>query len=81
MEVRIRHTGTDSVCIFKYLNHKPNSDPLVLHSVIYNIDCTGPNADYSFDNGDSFTNVPCLQEFSIRYKPGTGVTYWSWTED
>lgn len=77
----------DLTIIFKYTGNKREKDysdgttSVVYQSTIFNL-----NQDYGFNtydaapNGDSFTNIPYLQEFTIRYQVNKGIKYLRWYE-
>ena len=73
---------------FKYIGHKhkkdhslQTSEDVVYHSRIinYNQD-DGPLNLYNTE-GDSFTNIPYIQELSVHYIPRNGISYLSWLEN
>lgn len=37
--------------------------------------------DYTFDGGDSFTNIPYIQEVVVTFADPTGIQLLSWSEN
>jgi len=81
-------SGTDLFVQFQYtgmkrkLDNTEGSEPVVMMSTIYNYmqnQGATPNNYPTFDNGDSFTNIPYIQELSLSYfdPKGYKITYWS----
>jgi len=76
--------STRLIAQFQYKNfqhrrdHSPGSESLITQSTLYNLGIpAGLNG-----IGDSFTNIPYIQEMSLRYMlpVGDNIQYLNWTE-
>lgn len=76
------------VCQFKYTGMKRKHDhtlgvnPVEVESILANYNQeNGSNFKYAIPSGDSFTNIPYIQEISVRFIPPSGTKYLNWSED
>jgi len=78
---------TDFRCQFQYTAHKPErymggGTDIDVQSTILNFNQANWSGNiYNFSGGDSFTNIPYIQEMMVQYKSANGVKHVRWSEN